>query len=96
MYFVPWVPEVFLARGGNFRCRPKADTASAVEPETALEESLAPRVCPLGRPMGKAVEEVVPKVSKFHVIYEAQSVITRSDNEKKDEHDAQRSIFDEL
>ena len=44
---VPWVPEVFLAVGvcgGNFRCRPKADTASAVEPETALETSLAPRV----------------------------------------------------
>ena len=27
---VPWVPEVFLARGGNFRCWPKADTSSAV------------------------------------------------------------------
>ena len=43
-------PEVFLARGGNFRCWPKADTSSAVhykdltEPETALETSLAPRV----------------------------------------------------
>jgi len=24
---VPWVPEVFLACGGNFRCWPKADTA---------------------------------------------------------------------
>ena len=38
---VPWVPEVFLARGGNFRCGPKADTSSAVG---ALEKSLAPRV----------------------------------------------------
>ena len=28
---LPWVPEVFLARGGNFRCWPKADTSSAVE-----------------------------------------------------------------
>ena len=25
-----WVPEVFLACGGNFRCWPKADTSSAV------------------------------------------------------------------
>ena len=33
---LPWVPEVFLACGGNFRCWPK--------PETALEKSLAPRV----------------------------------------------------
>ena len=42
---VPWVPEVFLACGGNFRCWPKADTSSAVpKPETALEKSLAPRV----------------------------------------------------
>ena len=24
---VPWVPEVFLACGGNFRCWPKADTS---------------------------------------------------------------------
>ena len=42
------VPEVFLARGGNFRCWPKADTSSAAgrshEPETALEKSLALRV----------------------------------------------------
>ena len=29
--------------GGNFRCRPKADTASK-KSETALEKSLAPRV----------------------------------------------------
>ena len=36
-----WVPEVFLARGGNFRCRPKAETMNR---ETALEKSLAPRV----------------------------------------------------
>ena len=57
---LPWVPEVFLACGGNFRCWPKADTSSAVgrsheqfarvtiktwqKPETALEKSLAPRV----------------------------------------------------
>ena len=27
---LPWVPEVFLACGGNFRCRPKSNTASAV------------------------------------------------------------------
>ena len=27
---VPWVPEVFLACGGNFRCWPKADTTSVV------------------------------------------------------------------
>ena len=27
---LPWVPEVFLAYGGNFRCWPKADTSSAV------------------------------------------------------------------
>ena len=27
---VPWVPEVFLACGVNFRCWPKADTSSAV------------------------------------------------------------------
>ena len=57
---LPWVPEVFLACGGNFRCWPKADTSSAVgrsheqfarvtiktwqKPETALEKFLAPRV----------------------------------------------------
>ena len=27
---LPWVPEVFLACGGNFRCWPKANTSSAV------------------------------------------------------------------
>ena len=27
---LPWVPEVFLAYGGNFRCWPKADTSSPV------------------------------------------------------------------
>ena len=27
---VPWVPEVFLACGGNLRCWPKADTSSVV------------------------------------------------------------------
>ena len=54
---LPWVPEVFLACSGNFRCWPKADTSSAVgrshervtiktwqKTETALEKSLAPRV----------------------------------------------------
>ena len=50
---IPWVPEVFLACSGNFRCWPEADTSSAVgrshdktrqKPETALEKSLAPRV----------------------------------------------------
>ena len=59
---LPWVPEVFLACGGNFRCGPKADTSSAVgrrherrvtikpwqKPETALDKSLAPRVHPFG------------------------------------------------
>ena len=29
-WHIPWVPEVFLACGGNFRCGPKADTSSAV------------------------------------------------------------------
>ena len=28
---LPWVPEVFLACGGNFRCWPKANTSSAKE-----------------------------------------------------------------
>ena len=28
--FLPWVPEIFLACGGNFWCWPKADTSSAV------------------------------------------------------------------
>ena len=41
---LPWVPEAFLAYGGNFRCWPKAD-----KPESALEKSLAPRV-QLSRP----------------------------------------------
>ena len=27
---LPWVPEVFLACGGNFRRWPKADTSSAI------------------------------------------------------------------
>ena len=61
---LPWVPEVFLTCGRNFRCRPKADAASAVGrrreknaghfqdlTETgnrALEKSMAPRV-PLSR-----------------------------------------------
>ena len=27
---LPWVPEIFLACSGNFRCWPKADTFSAV------------------------------------------------------------------
>ena len=27
--YLPWVPEVFLACGGNLRCWPKADTSSA-------------------------------------------------------------------
>ena len=27
---IPWVPEIFLACGGNFWCWPKADTSSAV------------------------------------------------------------------
>ena len=59
---LPWVPEAFLACGGNFRCWPKADTSLAVgrsherqvtiktwqKPETALDKSLAPRVHPFG------------------------------------------------
>ena len=28
---LPWVPEVFLAWGGNFRCWPKADTSTSGE-----------------------------------------------------------------
>ena len=38
-----WVPEAFLAYGGNFRCWPKADISSAVG-RSALETSLVPRV----------------------------------------------------
>ena len=38
---IPWVPEVFLACGGNFRCWP---IKTWQKPETALEKSLAPRV----------------------------------------------------
>ena len=30
MVSVTWVPEVFLACGGNFRCGPKANTSSAL------------------------------------------------------------------
>ena len=51
---LPWVPEVFLACGGNFRCWPKAEATSGEafraghykvqKPESALEKSLAPRV----------------------------------------------------
>ena len=32
---LPWVPEVFLACGGNLLCRPSADTSSAVGPSRA-------------------------------------------------------------
>ena len=32
---VPWVPEVFRACGGNFRCWPKADISSAVAEATS-------------------------------------------------------------
>ena len=46
-----WVPEVFLAYGGNFRCWPKLRAAKPrvtiktwQKPETALEKSLEPRV----------------------------------------------------
>ena len=44
---VPWVPEVFLACGGNFRCWPKANFGRRPKPRaaTALEKSLAPRLC---------------------------------------------------
>ena len=34
LIFLLWVPEVFLACGGNFRCWPKADTSSAVTIKT--------------------------------------------------------------
>ena len=37
---LPWVPEVFLACSGNFRCWLKADTSSVV----GRKKSLAPRV----------------------------------------------------
>ena len=36
---IPWVPEVFLACGGNFRCWPKADTSSAVGRSKHLTET---------------------------------------------------------
>ena len=29
-YYLPWVPEVFLACGGNFRCWPKAGAKSGL------------------------------------------------------------------
>ena len=35
MHTVPWVPEVFLACGGNFQCWPKADTFLATSGEAA-------------------------------------------------------------
>ena len=35
MHTVPWVPEVFLACGGNFQCWPKADTFLATSGEVA-------------------------------------------------------------
>ena len=42
--YLPWVPEVFLACGGNFR-RPRGVTIKTWQkPETALEKSMAPRV----------------------------------------------------
>ena len=51
---VPWVPEVFLAYGGNFRAegryifgrrpKPRAVMKTWQKPETAVEKSLAPRV----------------------------------------------------
>ena len=55
---LPWLPEVFLAWGGNFRCWPSVVRRSREKnalfarvtiktwqkPETALEKSLAPRV----------------------------------------------------
>ena len=41
-FMLPWVPEVFLACGGNFQCSLKSDTS--IDQETALEKSLAPTV----------------------------------------------------
>ena len=40
---IPWVPEVFLACGVNFRCLPKADTSSAVGRSHELDRNLKPR-----------------------------------------------------
>ena len=40
---IPWVPEVFLACGVNFRCLPKADTSSAVGRSHELDRNRKPR-----------------------------------------------------
>ena len=45
---LPWVPEVFLLLGENFRCWPKAEATSG-------EKSLAPSI-PLTKSRGKCIE----------------------------------------
>ena len=49
---LPWVPEVFLACGGNFRCWPKAEATSAGTQGTACRTSLY-CVRSIGRNTGK-------------------------------------------
>ena len=46
-FTVPWVPEVFLACGRNFRCWPKADTSS--EPPFQTPARLRFSCCPVGQ-----------------------------------------------
>ena len=38
-HVIPWVPGVFLACGGNFRCWPKADTSSD-SPDSGIQIAL--------------------------------------------------------
>ena len=62
---LPWVPEVFLTCGGNFRCWPKAEATRVTiktwqKPKTALEKSLAPRVQKC---------ESVPRLLSMIVVY---------------------------
>ena len=40
---IPWVPEVFLACGVNFRCLPKADKSSVVGRSQELDRNRKPR-----------------------------------------------------
>ena len=42
---LPWVPEVLLACGGNFRCWPKADTSSAVWARLSPSSRSRHRIC---------------------------------------------------
>ena len=41
---VPWVPEVFLACGGNFRCWPKGHYKDLTETGNRARKVSAPRV----------------------------------------------------